>query len=360
MFMFIYNISMSSGGTNPNIRYESTYDHLKYDNITISELYDFVKIRGQKGIINQGISDLLVEGGIISKQGLKIGTAKIGGQLLTSNQTYSDVFSGTLSFNKGANAIDDELLVVKSDGTTIDLLDNNSNIANLWFETTNGITTTYNVIINDLETTNGNIITLDSKSILTDEISVSSNLTANYANIITFDTLSFTSNTAQIFNAYISNYVLVPQIDTELAGIRGELRILNDEVLPPTSSWKMYVENQYQNNANLVFTPNNGDLVIKMVTNGANAILNFTGQHRCIPLEQKLNDKIGYIVSATGEYKSINSKYKNKIKNISINESLPIFTLSKTANDKKVFGVISNKSDETTNNSRSYAIGAIE
>ncbi len=62
MFMFIYNISMSSGGTNPNIRYESTYDHLKYDNVTISELYDFVKIRGQKGIINQSIADLLVEG----------------------------------------------------------------------------------------------------------------------------------------------------------------------------------------------------------------------------------------------------------------------------------------------------------
>ena len=38
--------------------------------------------------------------------------------------------------------------------------------------------------------------------------------------------------------------------------------------------------------------------------------MNFTGQHRCIPQNEDLydhvNDYIGYVVEATGEYNSIN------------------------------------------------------
>lgn len=108
---------MSSGGTNPNIRYESTYDHLKYDNVTISELYDFVKIRGQKGIINQSIADLLVEGGIISKQGVKIGRAKIGGEYVVANTVYSPKFAGVMSFDDKNN----EFIVIDKDGLAVDL-----------------------------------------------------------------------------------------------------------------------------------------------------------------------------------------------------------------------------------------------
>jgi hypothetical protein len=76
-----------------------------------------------------------------------------------------------------------------------------------------------------------------------------------------------------------------------------------------------------------------------------NKILNFTGQHRCITPNQDLYTSryIGYIVSSTGKYKNINSKYgKNNIKqNIEVDDALPIVELSTIAYDKKVFGVIS-------------------
>ncbi len=118
---------MSSGGTNPNIRYESTYDHLKYDNVTISELYDFVKIRGQKGIINQSIADLLVEGGIISKQGVKIGRAKIGGEYVVANTVYSPKFAGVMSFDDKNN----EFIVIDKDGLAVDLFHDEVSFANI-------------------------------------------------------------------------------------------------------------------------------------------------------------------------------------------------------------------------------------
>ena len=76
-----------------------------------------------------------------------------------------------------------------------------------------------------------------------------------------------------------------------------------------------------------------------------NRQLNFTGQHRCLPKNQDLytSNYIGYIVSSTGKYKNINSKYgKHNIKqNIEIDDALPIVELSTSAYDKKVFGVLS-------------------
>ena len=76
-----------------------------------------------------------------------------------------------------------------------------------------------------------------------------------------------------------------------------------------------------------------------------NGRLNFTGQHRCLSHNTDVytSNYIGYIVSSTGKYKNINSKYgENNIKqNIEIDDALPIVELSTTAYDKKVFGVIS-------------------
>ena len=77
--------------------------------------------------------------------------------------------------------------------------------------------------------------------------------------------------------------------------------------------------------------------------------LNFTGQHRCVTESFKYSDeKVGYIVSTGITYKHINSKSKNKIKNIYINESLPYINISKKQKDKTVFGVISMKEDENS------------
>jgi len=79
------------------------------------------------------------------------------------------------------------------------------------------------------------------------------------------------------------------------------------------------------------------EVVGKIIANGG--VTNFTGQHRCVPSEPM--DQ-GLIVSADkNEYVSITGGVKTGTKAITVDESLPIVSLSKTVNDKKCFGVIS-------------------
>lgn len=72
--------------------------------------------------------------------------------------------------------------------------------------------------------------------------------------------------------------------------------------------------------------------------------VNFTGQHRCFVngIEQfNIHDYEGLIVvSDQNQYASMNAK-----NNITINESLPLVSVSKNASDKRSFGVISLVSD---------------
>ena len=125
--------------------------------------------------------------------------------------------------------------------------------------------------------------------------------------------------------------------------------------------------------------------------------MNFTGQHRCIPEEENLydnvNDYIGYVVEATGQYNSINfeeeeeetiledtieghfdiktnewieeqivyTPIKKKIGKMittnepTINESQPIVRLTTTAKSKTVYGVISSGED---GEQRTFSSGA--
>jgi hypothetical protein len=78
-------------------------------------------------------------------------------------------------------------------------------------------------------------------------------------------------------------------------------------------------------------------------------ILDFTGEHKNMTHNKNLYDKkyVGYIVSSTGEYKDLNSKYKNQNRNIKISSSLPYIDLSYKEQDKAVFGVISDFEDNT-------------
>ena len=71
---------------------------------------------------------------------------------------------------------------------------------------------------------------------------------------------------------------------------------------------------------------------------GQNTRINFTGQHRNM-LNTNINDSSrGLIVSSTGNYLNLDNSLGP-----SINESLPICVITNTDNDKKVFGVISDK-----------------
>ena len=78
--------------------------------------------------------------------------------------------------------------------------------------------------------------------------------------------------------------------------------------------------------------------------------LNFTGQHKNLMNQNIDTTEVGLIVSATNNNINLDNSIIPKI-----NESLPYCVLANTDNDKKVFGVISDKED--INNSREYSSG---
>jgi predicted acyltransferase (DUF342 family)/transcriptional antiterminator Rof (Rho-off) len=88
---------------------------------------------------------------------------------------------------------------------------------------------------------------------------------------------------------------------------------------------------------------------------GGTRIMNFTGQHRCA-YDETINSTSceGLIVNSTGEYWSLINEYDNtsQIDHITINESLPKITITKTSYCKSVFGVISFTED--TNKTRKF------
>ena len=97
---------------------------------------------------------------------------------------------------------------------------------------------------------------------------------------------------------------------------------------------------------------------IKMALNdnspGKGAIqLSFTGQHRCIPLNNDIYNNInkykGYIVYSTGKFKTYNykeNKLETNVNAITINDSLPVIDLTNKKKCKTVFGVISDREEK--------------
>jgi hypothetical protein len=78
--------------------------------------------------------------------------------------------------------------------------------------------------------------------------------------------------------------------------------------------------------------------------------INFTGQHRCCP-QSSFSIKVGYIVSSTGKYCDSITDENELTKlvygrdSLQINSALPIIEYSSSAEDPRVFGVISDSED---------------
>ena len=123
---------------------------------------------------------------------------------------------------------------------------------------------------------------------------------------------------------------------------------------PHTHSWMIYGWN-LSNNSALYFSYQKnstgftgGDRgYISSTTSGQ---MNFTGQHRNIMNTNITDSSVGLIVSTTGKFVNTDNSLE-----VSINESLPVCVITKTDNDKKVFGVLSDKED--TNSNREYSSG---
>ena len=90
--------------------------------------------------------------------------------------------------------------------------------------------------------------------------------------------------------------------------------------------------------------------------NGTGSDLNFTGQHRCFIKEipfTNIENFEGLIVSANqNEYVKMTDGVKTGSNAITMNESLPVVSLSTKVNDKKCFGVISASEDPETRENR--------
>jgi hypothetical protein len=80
--------------------------------------------------------------------------------------------------------------------------------------------------------------------------------------------------------------------------------------------------------------------------------IDFTGQHRCIPdgLVTDYTNKIGMIVKSTGEIAPLSGSM------MSINDAIPVISLTSARNDKSCFGVISEVEDEESSD-RTYKQG---
>jgi hypothetical protein len=89
---------------------------------------------------------------------------------------------------------------------------------------------------------------------------------------------------------------------------------------------------------------------------GTGGDLNFTGQHRCFIKEipfTNIENFEGLIVSANqNEYVKMTDGVKTGSNAITMNESLPVVSLSTKVNDKKCFGVISASEDPETRENR--------
>ena len=107
----------------------------------------------------------------------------------------------------------------------------------------------------------------------------------------------------------------------------------------------------YQNTLNFKYNGGvNGGYLIPS-TDAAG--IDFTGQHRSLSNTINITgsaDLTGLIVVADGTYTNLNNNHLPQI-----NEALPNVSLSTVINDKRVFGVISDKEDD--NGERTYAMG---
>ena len=118
-----------------------------------------------------------------------------------------------------------------------------------------------------------------------------------------------------------------------------------------TESWFFYIDSGNDLNFAYKSTPTHGAVSKGYLRDNSDVTaIDFTGQHRSITNKNIDNSSVGLIVSCTGKYLNLDNSINPKI-----SESLPEVKISNKNNDKKVFGVLSDKED--SENSRKYNNG---
>jgi hypothetical protein len=141
---------------------------------------------------------------------------------------------------------------------------------------------------------------------------------------------------------------------------------INSNFSSGNSAWYLY---RYSNNWAMRHYSNNyldfdwnGGTKAYIRHDRGTALINFTGQHRSFVYNvkpQQITDHEGLIVSANkNTYHDISENLVTGKRAITINEALPLVSLSNVAYDKSCFGVISGSEDPNGNN-REYQQGNI-
>ena len=90
-------------------------------------------------------------------------------------------------------------------------------------------------------------------------------------------------------------------------------------------------------------------------------LMNFTGQHRCVPhagVVADFSEKIGLIVITSGDYLNpiSGSTTGSYNRNIGINDATPTVLLASSRNDKRAFGIVS-EIEDVSDGAREFAVG---
>jgi len=135
--------------------------------------------------------------------------------------------------------------------------------------------------------------------------------------------------------------------------VKGTLGIQSPEITGSNNYWYLMQADESPNvGYRCQFIYWNGTLNPKgyVSADGSWSRMNFTGQHRSLMNTSIGTSHDGLIVSATNKIINVNNSITP-----TISESLPYCVITNTDNDKKVFGVISNKEDNE--HSREYGSG---
>ena len=171
-----------------------------------------------------------------------------------------------------------------------------------------------------------------------------------------YDINGINNNATSIGTNLDDGYVIIEASvsrTTQVIDTRALSKIKMESYSSSKNYWNIYSNDDNEHALTFDSTIDYGDtfsFTASLRRNG-NAYLNFTGVHHCKPNDDTLFDNkyIGYIVSSTKKYLSMNSKYnsKNMKQNIDkdSNDCLPIVELTSYKNDKNVFGVISKIED---------------
>lgn len=345
-------------------------------------------------------SQLVIENHMVYLGGSNVDTLELHGSntqiLLTSNSFR--LLGGS---NFGATLNSNYISIGGSNVTTFSLYGSNSSISMC----NNGTFIKSNLTVQGTTTFNSNLVITSNQIYVRSNITFYNNLNINSNSVINVGSnVTFCNDQSMVFkgsgelfvqqkmstqdvSAYgkislcnnaqsVSNYLNWDNVtDTELQHHYGSTIIQKNlfiggmmysagmnvgnriEFLSGTNQWNQYVQITSNQNPYLVFESSTGTR-IKLGDDFTPELFNFTGKHRCSSTllltskskDDELEELIGKIVIATGEYCSLDNK-----KEIEIDEAVPVIDLASQAMDTRAFGVISGR--ERDRDKRVYRLG---